>query len=222
MAVNVETYGGRLRLRWRYEKQRFCFSLGLDDTPTNRAIAQLKAADIERDIKYQMFDPTLAKYRGEQISRGGAKVWELFNKFIEYKQGRVRKQTLSKYYGLLTSLRDYFHDRLANRITDDDCQKFKQHLAARLILTTLKEQLTLLTAAWDWAETRKMTNFNPWKGLAQQVPRSPVKPPQPFSVEEMRAILQAFRTHPYYSFYADYVEFLLGSGCRIGEAIALT
>ncbi len=37
----------------------------------------------------------------------------------------------------------------------------------------------------------------------------------------MRLILSEFRDDRYYAYYADFVEFLLSTGCRIGEAIAL-
>ena len=37
----------------------------------------------------------------------------------------------------------------------------------------------------------------------------------------MRAILDGFRSSAYYSLYADFVAFLFGAGCRIGEAVGL-
>ncbi len=44
---------------------------------------------------------------------------------------------------------------------------------------------------------------------------------KPFTKEEIGAIIQAFRTDCYYHHYADYVEFLFGTGCRTSEAIGL-
>jgi integrase len=220
--VSVEGQRGNLRLRWRYEGERYCISLGLADTSTNRAIAQLTAAEIEKDIIYSMFDDTLTKYRGGVIERGGAKVWELFEKFIEYKQGKVYKQTLSKYYGLLTSLKEYFPEKRANALTPVDCDKFKEFLAGRLAAVTLKEQLTLMSSAWSWAHERKMVGANLWEGMPKEVKRGVVPPPNPFSVAEIQSIVRGFRTHPRYAYYADYAEFMLGTGCRPGEAIALT
>jgi integrase len=35
------------------------------------------------------------------------------------------------------------------------------------------------------------------------------------------AILQGFKVNPYYSHYLDFVAFLLGTGCRPGEAVGL-
>jgi integrase len=221
--VAIEGHRGNIRLRWRVDGERYCLSLGLSDTPTNRAIARLNADTIERDIEYQMFDATLSKYRGDLIAQGGAKVWELFEKFIEYKQGKVYKQTLSKYYGLLTSLKEYFPEKRANALTPVDCDKFKDFLADRLAPVTLKEQLGLLTAAWKWGHERKIVgSVNHWEGMAKHVKKGVTPPPNPFSVAEIQSIVRGFRTHPSYAFYADYAEFMLGTGCRPGEAIALT
>jgi len=224
-SVSVEADKGNIRLRWKIEAggRRYCMAMGLRDTPTNRAIAQLTAAAIERDIEYQMFDASLTKYRGGLIDKGGAKVWELFEKFIEYKHGKVYKQTLSKYYGLLTSIKEYCPEKRVNALTPVDCDKFKDFLADRLAAVTLKEQLSLLTAAWKWGHERKMVGaVNHWEGMAKHVKRGATPPPNPFSVVEIQNIIRGFRTHPSYAYYADYAEFMLGTGCRPGEAIALT
>ncbi|MGF1494289.1 MAG: Arm DNA-binding domain-containing protein [Microcoleaceae cyanobacterium] len=49
-SVSVESLKGRLRLRWTYKGERKILSLGLRDTPENKRLAQLRAAEIERDI----------------------------------------------------------------------------------------------------------------------------------------------------------------------------
>lgn len=219
--VSVESFKGRLRLRWRVEGHRYCLSLGLDDTPNNAAIARLQASEIEKDIRQEVFDPNLEKYRGKRVGKS-LRVYEVFEKFIDHKRGEVYKQTLTKYNGLLSSLKTHFGDKSIGQLTAADCQQFKQWLAGRIVARTLKEQLTMLSSAWDWAVEHRKVAMNPWKGMAKQVKPGPVPPPNPFSIEEIQRIVQTFRNHPSYGFYADYTEFLLGSGCRIGEAIALT
>ena len=65
-SVGVETFQGRLRLRLPRQlyggKQKY-LTLGLDDTPENQKLAKAKAKEIEKDIAYERFDLTLAKYR---------------------------------------------------------------------------------------------------------------------------------------------------------------
>lgn len=57
--------------------------------------------------------------------------------------------------------------------------------------------------------------------MSKRIKPAPKQPPKLFSREEMGAIVHAFRSDRYYHHYADYVEFLFGTGCRTGEAIGL-
>jgi integrase len=45
--------------------------------------------------------------------------------------------------------------------------------------------------------------------------------PKPFTIAEIQKILDGFRSNNYYSSYHDFVFFLLGVGCRPGEAAGL-
>ncbi|MBN8564118.1 MAG: phage integrase SAM-like domain-containing protein [Leptolyngbya sp. UWPOB_LEPTO1] len=220
--IRIEDMRGNLRLRWTHERKRYCLSLGLQDNATNRALAQMKVADIEQDIKYGMFDPTLFKYRSGKHGNTPIKVYELFERHIEFKSKKLAKQSLDKYYGTLSNLKTYFRERYAGNLTESDCEKFKSWLSEKLAPITLKQYLSAIKSAWEWAIARKMITENPWVEIVKNLPRGKVKKPQPFTVEEVQRIIQHFRTHPEYSYYADYAEFLLCTGCRIEEAIALT
>ncbi|WNZ45187.1 tyrosine-type recombinase/integrase [Leptolyngbya boryana CZ1] len=222
MPVITEELRGNLRLRWTHEGKRYCLSLGLKDNPTNRAQAQMRASVIDRDIEYGMFDPTLFKYRSEKHGNTPIKVYELFEKYIESKRSKIAKQSLDKHYGTLSNLKAHFRERYAGNLTEADCEKFREWLAERLAPITLKQYLSSIKSAWEWAIARKMIGDNPWVDVVKRVPRGTVKKPQPFTVQEVQRIIQHFRTHPEYSYYADYAEFLLCTGCRIEEAIALT
>jgi integrase len=220
--VITEELRGNLRLRWTHEGKRYCLSVGLRDNPTNRAQAQMRADVIERDIEYGMFDSTLFKYRTEKHGNAPIKVYELFDRHIESKRSRLAKQSLDKHYGALSNLKAHFRERYAGNLTEADCDKFRVWLSEKLAPITLKQYLSSIKTAWDWAIARKMVSENPWVEVAKRVPRGKVKKPQPFTVREVQMIIQRFRTHPEYSYYADYAEFLLCTGCRIEEAIALT
>jgi integrase len=62
---------------------------------------------------------------------------------------------------------------------------------------------------------------NPFRGLANRFKSQERKAPQPFSALEVRAILDGFRSSVYYKSYTDFVAFLFGVGCRIGEAVGI-
>lgn len=221
-AIKVEEIRGNLRLRWTHEGKRYCLSLGLRDNSTNRAQAQMQASVIKRDIEYGMFDPTLFKYRSKKHGNTPIKVHELFERYVEFKSSKLAKQSLDKYYGVLSNLKTHFRERYAGNLSEADCEKFRIWLGEKLAPITFKQYLSMIKAAWDWAISRKMIDENPWVDVVKQVPRGKVKKPQPFTVQEVQQIIQHFRTHPKYSYYADYVEFLLCTGCRIEEVIALT
>jgi integrase len=44
---------------------------------------------------------------------------------------------------------------------------------------------------------------------------------KPFTADEVRTIIAGFRASKHYSPYADFVDFIFGTGCRFGEAVAL-
>jgi integrase len=58
-SVSVINSNDRLQLRFRVQGKRYYLSTGLADTLANRKLAQLKASEIEKDILYERFDPTL-------------------------------------------------------------------------------------------------------------------------------------------------------------------
>jgi integrase len=81
---------------------------------------------------------------------------------------------------------------------------------------TIKHRLTILKACWRWGHEE-----NYWEIAATRIKIPPQQRPKPFTREEIGAIIYAFRSDRYYCAYADYVEFLFGTGCRTGEAIGL-
>jgi integrase len=76
-----------------------------------------------------------------------------------------------------------------------------------------------MRACWNWAIKRNLATANPWEGVKTKV--APKQKPHPFTLSEIEKILNGFKSDRYYSHYADFVEFLFGTGCRIGEVIAL-
>jgi integrase len=110
----------------------------------------------------------------------------------------------------------------ANTIGKREAERFADVCAKTLQPTTSKARIWLLVKCWDWAKGKyHVAEENPFRGLATRFKSQQKKPPQPFSALEVRAILDGFRSSKYYSKYADFVAFLFGVGCRIGEAVGL-
>jgi integrase len=221
--VRVEAVEGRLRLRWSYAGKRHTMALGYADTPANNGFAQLKAAQIQRDIEYREFDPSLKKYRSKRDVLG-IKAPELFERFMDYqiKFKHLEAGSVRRYKSALSSLRKYF-GKPVESITERQVYDFVAVLKERVSDLTTKEYLILYKACWMWAKVERFIEFekNYWANALAVLKVAPIQKVQPFTLDEVQRIIQAFRVSPYYKGYADFVAFLFGSGLRLGEATAL-
>jgi integrase len=229
--VTIRSNDNRLYLRWSWSLElggngkRYEIALGLPDTKANCSVADLQAKLIERDLVNRLFDPTLRKYRGD---RTGVKltVVELFEKFIESKTPYVYSSTLIKYRGMLTHVRKFFRTKLAIEVKEAEAIAFRDWLlhTEQLAPVTVKDKLFLASAAWEWGvEDGRLPkeHKNPWTRPCAVHKVPPKQKPKPFTIEEVRKIVQGFRLDSEYAYYGDFVEFFLGVGCRTGEAVAL-
>jgi integrase len=220
--VSIEALSDRgLRLRWRHNSKRHCLALGLQDSLTNRTVAEAKARQIELDIVSGHFDESLDRYRlqSKLEQRGRLTISELFQRFMNEKEKDVYKRTMEKYQVTLKSLQKHFANKQAVELTEVLGQEFANSL--KLSELTLKERIGLVRAAWDYGIKLNLVQDNPWEAVLRRIRVSPKQAPKPFTREEIGKIIEAFRSDCYYNHYANYVEFLLLSGVRIGEAIGL-
>ncbi len=63
--------------------------------------------------------------------------------------------------------------------------------------------------------------INPFGGSTAGLKALSEADPDPFTQEEVQAILEAFRTHKFYSYYYLYVRFLFLTGCRPEDAVGV-
>jgi integrase len=61
--IGIENFRGRIRLRWRYQGERFTLSLPYSYLPENLHHGTVKATEIKLDILKGCFDFTLEKYK---------------------------------------------------------------------------------------------------------------------------------------------------------------
>ncbi|MFM7450179.1 MAG: tyrosine-type recombinase/integrase, partial [Leptolyngbyaceae cyanobacterium] len=220
--VSVTVDKGRLRLGWRYQGTRQFLYTGLPDTPTNRRVAEMKATQIELDIKSGHFDPSLKAYKAPQKALNKLTVVELFEQFMQHKAKRVASATLDKYRALSGTLKDFFKSRAAADITAGEVEKFIAWYDTHdLTKEVIKERLGLINACWRWGIEQECIEENPWVDMPARIKVPPKQRPRPFTREEIDAIVQAFRTNRYYGHYTSLVEFRFGTGCRTGELVGL-
>ncbi|MFG6097357.1 tyrosine-type recombinase/integrase [Leptothoe sp. ISB3NOV94-8A] len=214
--VSILNKDGWIQLRWRYQGKRYYLSPGLIYSNVNVQVAQQRAAQIQLDVISGNFDTTLAKYKSDGDPTRTHSAVSLFKKFIEFKTKTLQPRSLDKYRGLLNWLIEFSGDRSIN---SNDAEVFLDWLGDNLKPITLKERLSLLNAAWEWGIKQKLVTDNPWSELSVRVQAQ--QKPQPFTRDEVKAIINAFKASHYYSHYADYIQFKFGTGCRTGEANGL-
>lgn len=219
-SVSVQSFQGRLRLYWRVDGQRYYFTLGYPDTAQHRKIAHLKAGQIERDILFERFDPTLEKYRsGSQPPVVLASLREIWGKFVDYKRPQVAASTLRSQYRPQTA---YVHRAPTDNPMD---AAIVRDWAVRAIpLDSAKRLMKALNQCGEWATASGLVERNAFAGMAREIrlPKSWEDDEiDPFSCLERDQIIYVFKNNYYYKYYSDLIQFLFRTGCRPSEALAL-
>ncbi len=241
-SVQIRVSHGRLQLVFTFNGRRRYLSLGVSDTKTHRALAEMKAKQIQLDILSGNFDATLAKYKPQAATKvdeseplperktSGPSLDELWEKFVEYKRPQCSPNTMHFVYGTYSK----YLDRLPTYDLERAAE-IRDFAVNTFPIESCKRFVVRLNACCKWACQSGLISENPFEGMAQEI-----KPPKakrkseegdifPFTVAEREAIIEALRANTFcnkhsafkHDHYAGYVEFLFLTGCRPSEAIAL-
>ena len=240
--VTIKNSRGWLQLVFTFNGRRRYLSLGVTDTKSARALAEMKAKQIELDILSGNFDETLAKYQpqvaipdGEpeavaEKEPAGPDLSELWEKFVEYKRPQCSPNTMHFVYGTYSKYLDRLPTYDLERAAD-----IRDFAVNTFPIESCKRFVVRLNACCKWACQSGLIAENPFEGMSQEI-----KPPKakrkseegdifPFTVAEREAIIEALRANTFcnkhsafkHDHYTGYVEFLFSTGCRPSEAIAL-
>jgi integrase len=110
--TGVENHGGKLRVWFIYKGVRARESLGVDDTPKNRKVAGEMRASICYEIKTGNFDyaarfPSSANLKKFGVERREIEFGELCQKWLNFKEIEVSKNTLQRYESVIAALKNY-------------------------------------------------------------------------------------------------------------------
>lgn len=229
-SVQIKSSNDRLQLVFNFGGKRHYLSTGYPDNPQYRKLAQMRASEIEKDILYERFDPTLEKYKPKSalstvtpitpISTPKPNLAELWGKYIEWKRPQCAPSTMKNPYqadsSYLERLTTHDLDR-ASEIRDQVLQSTPINSAKRFIVA--------LSACCNWAIRSGLIAENPFHGMSAEIklPKSERMEDDinPFSIAERDQIIEAFSKNPYYKYYTPLVEFLFLTGARPSEALAL-
>ncbi|AUB42911.1 Integrase [Nostoc flagelliforme CCNUN1] len=226
--VGIEIKGNKLRLRLPRtiaEVNARYISTGLDDTPENRRLVQVKAWEIEADIQHGRLDTTLERYRFVNqlsssqvvITRASTTTQDLRQLWLTYSE--YRKPVVA-----ITTYKQKYCGYFANHISrlpsfnPLDAETIRHYLVNNFSNDTAKRVLEQLNGCCKWAVASGLLTTNKFEGMANQLSRSwNSEDIDPFTASEREAIINAYRDNHYYNF----IRFLFLTGCRPGEACAL-
>ena len=240
--IKPENRNGYIRLRWCYLGKRYTLSgLGRYDDPLDMSITQSVIGQIKRDIQLGTFDPSLRRYTQNHRQNEEAidafieesNRWGLDDVWGFYKE-------VNQVYTPLTTQKNHWVavDNAIKKLSPEQLDPKQSDTVVGVLMGhysvgTLHRVLPTISAASTLAFRNGKISKNYWRRLKAQLPKGKKeskRTQKAYSVDEVTAILEAFKRDRYcpnknaysHSYYYRFVEFLVLTGCRPGEAIALT
>jgi integrase len=224
----LEKRGNSLLIRFTHDGKPYSFSLPKHNNPVGISNAKIKMAQIEKDIAYGNFDPTLLKYKPRQLGKNPTAISavELVEKYLADRQDELANGSIGRLKAIASKLTQLLGDKPAEKVTESVAKDAIARWSETASSGSIKTYLFLLRACWDWAKGKYHINeSNPWSSCLDRLKKrgnpTPSKHKQPFTIPELQAIIAAFSAHPKYKHYTDFVIFLSQSACRPGEAAGL-
>lgn len=221
MAVTVDPKSNKLLIRFRvtgYAKQ-FYLSTGLKDTPKNRTTVESRWELIEREIALDEFDPTLERYKfGDKkpkpVQKTELTIIELWDKFTDFKQQIIEPSTIYNYEVI---------SRIISSIPSTEAADIRDHLLSNHSYLRAKDIINHLSRCFDWAVNSGLADENKFKSLKLPTrKKSSTQKIAAYTLPQRDLIIYHFENHPRLNHFANLIKFLFWTGCRPGEAFALT
>ncbi|MEH2031233.1 MAG: tyrosine-type recombinase/integrase [Nostoc sp.] len=231
--INVDPRTKKLVIRFWVKgfPKQFFISTGLKDTKRNREIVRSKRDAIANDIVLDRFDSTLGSYQSQSTKEAAAvalkesqaptgcslqQLWELFTQF---KTSQIEQTTILQKYRTIAR----YIQRLPTQSLED-APVIRDWILENLTHYMAWETLNNLSCCCDWSIDSGLIPSNPFLKLKIPKPKNKSTDDyyKAFTLEQRDLIIQSFEQSSLYAHYAALVKFLFWTGCRPGEAFALT
>jgi integrase len=223
--VSIINADERIRLRWRYQKNRYSINLFVYNK-TNLQKAKEIALRIEMDMINECFDDTLKKYKPGASYNTTTPInnISLVDHFQEWVKN-YRHKDCTKDMDYHASLRMMM--RWGNFSLEDVVYRLnKETFGARVY----NRRLTLLKSFFQWTTKMKYSVRNPLEDITRRkVVKQKRDDRKPFTQAEIIHILNAIRNDTYcpksarykHSHYYPFIYFIFKLGVRNAEAVGL-
>ena len=157
---------------------------------------------------------------------GNSTVNFVFDRYISTKS-ELRGTTRTNYiYMYNRFIREGFGKKKISSVKYSDVLQFYQHLLKekKIQVNTLETIHTVLHPTFQLAVRDNIIRVNPSDGVMAQVKKQPGRNHgvrHALTVEQQRAFMNYIENNPTYFHWTPLFKFLLGTGCRIGEAIGI-
>ena len=157
---------------------------------------------------------------------GSATVNFVFDRYISTKS-ELRGTTMRNYkYMYDRFIRNGFGKKKIAAIKFSDVLQFYQHLLKEkeMQINTLETIHTVLHPTFQLAVRDDIIRNNPSDGVMAQIKKQPGRNHgvrHALTLEQQRAFINYIESNPTYYRWTSLFKFLLGTGCRIGEAIGI-
>ncbi|YAF95156.1 MAG: tyrosine-type recombinase/integrase [Nodularia sp. CChRGM 3473] len=228
--INVDPRTKKLSLRFRVRgfSRQFYISTGLNDTKRNREIVRSKRDAILNDIALERFDTTLKSYQFKPSGKDEdfVKVLptqfnldELWAKFLNFQSQHLEASTLESDYKAISKI---IFDMPIKSFSD--AAMMRDFLLKKYSYHTAWKCLAAFSRCCKWGINSGLIECNFFEKI--QLPRlkkrSHESEIKAYTLEQRDLIIAAFENHPHLSHYSNLIKFLFWTGCRPGEAFALT
>lgn len=224
--ISVNKHSQKLVIRFRVKgfSKQFYLGTSLKDNKTNQDIVRARIEIIQRDVALGRFDSSLESYKfgnykipttsSDKLSLG-----ELWEKFVDFQKQHLQQSTLETEYKSITKI-----------ISELSSQSLEDAVIIRALLLqkysyhTAHKTLAAFSRCCNWGIDSGLIESNPFEKVQLPKPKKQSNEDQgkAYTLEQRDLIIGAFESHLKFSHYSNLVKFLFWTGCRPGEAFALT
>ncbi|MEH2224413.1 tyrosine-type recombinase/integrase [Nostoc sp.] len=226
MAITIDPKTKKLNIRFRVNghSKQFYLSSGLKDLPKNRIVVESRWEEIQRDIALGRFDSTLKSYKFGNYQNTVVPVEKvsldkLWDKFLAFQTQHLELSTLESDYKQITKIVVELSSQSLQ-----DAPAIRDWLLTKYSYHTAHKSLAAFSRCCKWGIDSCLVQFNPFEKIQLPSPKSSSNEnsKKAYTLEERDLIISAFESHPKFSHYSSLIKFLFWTGCRHGEAFALT
>ena len=239
--ISITNCRGRIRLRWRFEGQRYSLNLPYAYQGEYLYYAKVKVAEIKLDIMKECFDTTLQKYDQHVISKKIKPEKELLPAAPDISKIISIDQLAPAFENWGKTIRNVDVDNAVNYLYVRKWLEKGIGIPVAWILerlnkeqwavTTYNRRLFYLTIFLTWLQANGQIESNPLKDVVKKRDKNKKRCAKrlPLEETEILQLLEAIRNDTYcptssrfkHSFYYPFMFFIFHTGVRNAEAIGL-